>query len=429
MRPGEKESVSVWQEAKRRGLTFSQLEKNINVDVCVVGAGIAGVTTAYMLAQEGKSVAVVEAWSLASGETGRTTAHVTAVLDDRFYVLETLFGEKGAKLAADSHKSAMQRIEKIAKEERIDCDFEHVPGFLVALDGKQKEALDKEAKAVRHAGFTTREILTRVPISGVKIKHNILFPAQITFNMAKYITGLAAALQRIGGKIYVGTHVNEIKGGENAYVKTDDGFKIKAKHIVVATHTPLNDHGKISPKQTAYVTYVIGYQVPKDSYKSFLLWDLDEPYHYVRIMHEEGNDILLVGGEDHREGQTPDVAERYKKLDAWTKKYFAKLGPIKYRWSGKIMETDDYLAFIGRNPSDKENVYIITGDSGNGITYGTIAGMLISDLIAGRPNPWKKLYDPARKPLKNAATEVGDHVMKGMTKAWAIIEEKKLLVY
>lgn len=425
MQRGDNESFSVWHKNKQVEPRFYPLRENITSDVCIIGAGIAGLTTGYLLAKEGKLVTIVDAWGLASGETSRTTAHLTAVLDDRFFNLESLFGEDSARLAAESHMAAINRIENIVKEEQIDCDFERVDGYLVALDDDQRKDFDKEIEPIKRVGFADREVLTQVPIKGIKIGQAMRFPQQATFHIANYMIGLAAAFQELGGKIYTGSHINEVKGGDAAYVKTDDDFKVTAQHIVVATNTPVNDWVKMHTKQAAYRTYVIGYQIPKDTYPSFLLWDMGNPYHYVRIVRRDAHDTLIVGGEDHKTGQADDMEARYQRLDMWAKQYFATLGPIKYRWSGQVMEPVDCLAFIGHNPIDKDNVYIATGDSGNGMTHGTIAGILITDLIHGRKNPWKEIYEPSRKSLKSAGTYIEENanVVGCMVKDWVAPSE------
>jgi glycine/D-amino acid oxidase-like deaminating enzyme/nitrite reductase/ring-hydroxylating ferredoxin subunit len=421
MRRGENESTSVWKENEKSEPSFSSLHENTNADVCIVGAGIAGLTTGYLLAKEGKSVVIVDAWGLASGETSRTTAHLTAVLDDRFFELASLFGEEDAKRAAESHMSAINRIESIVKEERIDCNFERVNGYLVALDKEQRKDFDKEHPAARRAGFSDMDVHSEVPIPGIKMNAPTMrFPEQASFHILNYIIGLAAAFQKLGGRIYTGSHVSEVKGGKNAYVKTDEGYKVLADHIIVTTNTPINDWVKMHTKQAAYRTYVIAYRIPKDTYPGFLLWDMEDPYHYVRVMRGKTHDMLIVGGEDHKTGQANDMGIRYQRLDSWAQHYFTTLGPIEYRWSGQVMEPVDCLAFIGRNPMDEENVFIATGDSGNGMTHGTIAGMLITDLIFGRKNDWEKLYDPARKSLKAAGSfiEENANVVGCMVKDW-----------
>ncbi len=235
---------------------------------------------------------------MAGGETGRTTAHLTAVLDDRFSSLESLFGEEGSRLAAESHMAAINRIEAIIALEKIDCDFERLDGYLVALDDEQKRGFDKEQPAVKRAGFSDVDVHSEVPVPGINITAPAMrFPKQATFNIMNYMTGLAAAFQNLGGRIYIGSHVKEVQGGTDAYIKTDDGFSVKADHIFVATNTPINDWVKMHTKQAAYRTYVVAFEVPKGSYPPFLLWDMQEPYHYVRMVRRKTHDLLLVGGE------------------------------------------------------------------------------------------------------------------------------------
>lgn len=424
MRRSERETVSPWQAMETELPVFPVLHKNISADICVVGAGISGLTTAFLLQNEGKSVVVVDAWELGAGETGRTTAHLTAVLDDRFFNLEKVFGEENARLAADSHKAAIDRIEALVKENQIECDFERLDGYLVALSAEQEENLKKEMDACSRAGFRNHELLSKVPMPNIKAGPALRFPEQAVFNITKYMQGLAKAFQERGGQIFTGTRIVEVKGGKKPFAKTDDGYRIEAEAVVVATNTPINDRVKMHTKQAAYRTYVVAFKIPKDTYTSFLLWDMPDPYHYARIVRGDNEDFLVVGGEDHKTGQSNDAESRYKKLEEWSQNHFTVLGPVAFRWSGQVMEPVDYLAFIGHNPMDK-NVYIVTGDSGNGMTHGTLAGMLITDLIQGRSNPWEKLYDPERKSLETAPTYLKENanVVGCMVSDWVAPSE------
>jgi glycine/D-amino acid oxidase-like deaminating enzyme/nitrite reductase/ring-hydroxylating ferredoxin subunit len=411
MKRSANETISVWMGLSKSKPSFSKLQKNAVAEVCVIGAGIAGLTTAYLLQKAGKAVTVVDAWGLAAGETERTTAHLTAVLDDRFADLESLFGVADTKLAADSHRAAIDRIEQIVRAEDIDCDFERVSGYLVALDAQQQRLLDKELEPVQRAGFHGTEGFAQAPLPNASNLGPVLqFPQQATFNITNYMTGLANAFQRAGGRLYISARVRNVQGGVNAYAETDEGLRVNAAHIVVATNTPINDQVTMHTKQAAYRSYVLSFEIPKNSYPGFLLWDMADPYHYVRLMRADQYDFLIVGGEDHKTGQADDMAERYRRLEDWTRRHFALVGEAKYRWSGQIIEPIDSLAFIGRNPGDAENVYVATGDSGNGMTHGTIAGILIADLIQGRKNPWENLYDPARKTLRAATSFLGENL-------------------
>lgn len=402
MQPTSGTTTSVWI-ATADTPSENPLSKDTNADVCVVGAGIAGLTVAHLLARAGKSVVVLDDGPIGGGMTARTTAHITNALDDRFYELERLFGEEGSRLAAQSHTAAIDKVEAIVREEKIDCEFERVDGYLfIPPDGRLK-VLDDELPATHRAGLTDVRRVKRAPLQSFDTGPCLHFPRQAQFHPLKYLTGLARAIERDGGKIFTGTHADEIEGGPDAHVTTTGGYKVTAGAIVVATNSPVNDRFAIHTKQAPYTTYVIGARIPRGSVPSILLWDappdLWDPYHYIRVERAGDHDVLIVGGEDHKTGQQHDGAQRWGKLEQWTRNRFPMVEEIEYRWSGQVMEPFDGLAFIGRNPADADNVFIATGDSGMGMTHGTIAGILLTDLIMGRENPWTELYDPSRKTL------------------------------
>ncbi len=403
------QSTSVWMQVAVP--SYPKLAKDIAVDVCIVGAGIAGMTTAYLLARQGKSVAVLDDGPIAGGQTERTTAHLASAIDSQYCEIERLHGEKGAELVAESHTAAIDQIEKIATEENIDCDFERVNGYLFLSPNESTDSLDRELAAAHRAGLTGVEPIDRAPLADFDSGPCLRFPRQGQFHPLKYLAGLASAIVRYGGQIFTGTHADEIAGGSPGRVRTSDGFVLTASSIVVATNTPINDLVAIHTKQAAYLTYVIGARVPQGSITKALYWDTLDPYHYVRLqsaasastdttIDSMADDFLIIGGEDHKTGQADDATDRYARLEAWGRERFPAMREVQFRWSGQVMEPIDGLAFIGQNPLDEDNVFIATGDSGMGMTHGTIAGILLTDLIVGRDNPWKTLYNPARKTLR-----------------------------
>ena len=402
MKPTSGTSESIWV-ATESTPEESTLSKDTNTSVCIIGAGIAGLTVAHLLAREGKAVVVLDDGPIGGGMTARTTAHLTNALDDRFYELERLFGEEGSRLAAQSHTAAIDRVEAIVHEEKIDCEFERVDGYLfIPPDGRMK-VLEDELPAAHRAGLTEVRRVERAPLESFDTGPCLHFPRQAQFHPLKYLTGLARAIERDNGEIFSGTHAEEIEGGSDAYVTTTGGYKVTADAIVVATNSPVNDRFAIHTKQAPYTTYVIGARIPRGSVPTILLWDappdLWDPYHYIRVERAGDHDVLIVGGEDHKTGQKHDGAQRWGKLEQWTRNRFPMVEEIEYRWSGQVMEPFDCLAYIGRNPADADNVFIATGDSGMGMTHGTIAGILLTDLIMGRENPWTDIYDPSRKTL------------------------------
>jgi glycine/D-amino acid oxidase-like deaminating enzyme/nitrite reductase/ring-hydroxylating ferredoxin subunit len=405
MRSDSGATESIWMNTTDPSV-FPPLAGDIRTNVCIIGAGIAGMTTAYLLARAGETVVVVDDGQIGGGETGRTTAHLTAALDDRYYRIAQLHGDDGARQAAESHVAAIQRIETIVALEGIHCDFERVDGFLFLAPEHEQELLVKELKAARQAGLTDVALFKRAPVEGFDTGPTLRFPSQAQFHPLKYLNGLAKAIVRDGGTIYCGTKVTRIEDGEPAIVTTHDGHTILADDVVVATNSPVNDWMVIHTKQAPYRTYAIGVRVPQGVVPHLLLWDTADPYHYVRVQtpvesHAE-YEVLIVGGEDHKTGQADHTDERFQCLEAWTRERFPMAEAVLYRWSGQVLEPVDALAFIGKNPGSDEHIYIITGDSGNGMTHGTIGGILVTDLILGRENPWAKLYEPSRITLRSA---------------------------
>src|ERR671923_2248346 len=392
------------------------------MDVAIIGGGIAGLTTAYLLSKSGKKVAVIEDGYIGSGETGRTTAHITHALDDRYYNLEQKHGLDGARNAADSHTAAINLIESTVKEENIDCDFERLDGFLFLDPTDRKESLNKELEATHRAGITTTEIVEKAPPQSFDTGPCIRFPNQAQFQPLKYLRGLYNSISRNKGQIFTETRAQKVNSDN---IETADGYTVKTRNIVIATNAPIIDKtSKIYDKQDAYRTYVIGARIKKGAVPTALYWDtgnqnsenLVAPYHYVRIQKMDNDDnknydLLIVGGEDHQTGNISspeDIEKRYSELESWTRDRFP-IEEIEYKWSGQVMEPQDSIAFIGHNPGDNgNNIYIATGDSGNGITHGTIAGILLTDLILGKSNPWTALYDPSRKPRRNADAKPED---------------------
>ena len=398
------QNLSVWFSAVNQPISYDTLKSNVDTDILIVGGGISGLTTAYCLAKEGRKVVLLEDGYIGSGESGRTTAHLTCALDDRYFELEKIYNEPTAQLLAKGHMKAIEWVAETVNTNKIDCQFKKVDGYLFLHASDKKETLEKEYEASKRAGLIT-EILNTIPgIAAEDEKKCIKFSNQAQFHILLYLKGLAEAFVQLGGKIYTQTKAENItKEGASA-----NGFTIKANHIVVATNTPINDWVTMHTKQWPYRTYVIGAKIPKGKLPYALWWDtgdqeskwVSKPYHYVRLAeYDEQYDVLISGGEDHRTGQADDEGikeeDRYTKLTTWTKKHFPGVEDIVFQWSGQVMEPIDSLAYIGKNPGD-DNIYIITGDSGNGMTHGTLGGIIITDIIMGKDNPWINIYSPSR---------------------------------
>lgn len=413
---------------------FETLSTDIETDTLVIGGGIAGITTAYCLTKASKQVVLVEDGFLYSGETGRTTAHVVNALDDFYAEIIRMHGKENAKLAAESHTAAINFVEANVKELNIDCNFTRLDGYLFLHPSDKQKTLDDEYEATHEVGINTT-MLDNVP--GMNMEHSkaLKYPQQAQFHPLKYLDALVDYITTHGGKIYTQTRVTKFKKHE----VVANGCTIKAQHIVVATNSPINNLFTEHTKQHPYRTYVIAATIPKASIEKALWWDTGDhnskwvtyPYHYARLQdYNDDYDLLIVGGEDHKTGQddTENLTQeqRYENLLKWTGQRFPSIKEVVYKWSGQVLEPVDALAYIGKNPGD-DNVYIITGDSGNGMTHGTIGGMLVTDLITGKENPWAKIYDPARISLKatgdflheagNMAAQYVDYIKAGDIKS------------
>jgi glycine/D-amino acid oxidase-like deaminating enzyme/nitrite reductase/ring-hydroxylating ferredoxin subunit len=378
------------------------LRKNLDADICIIGAGIVGLTCAYILSQAGKKVIVLESDNLGKNQTALTTGHLTNVLDDRYCELEKLFGIEGSQLAASSHAAAINLIEQISKKENIPCRFERVDAYLFVPPNESVDILYNEYEASKRAGLDV-SIVDRTPLefdTGMALH----FRNQGQFSPLPYLQGLALGIEKYNGSIYCNTKVQKVIGGEGVKLKTEQGYEVNAKAAIVATNVPINDRVLIHTKQAAYRSYVIAGKIPSQSIFRALYYDTPDPYHYIRLATDPktGDDWLIVGGEDHRTGEEKNPAAKYAVLEKWARERFPQLGTISYKWSGQIIEPVDSLAYIGKNPMDI-NVYVATGDSGNGLTHATLGALLIADLIQNKKNAWEKLYSPSRINLKAAS--------------------------
>jgi glycine/D-amino acid oxidase-like deaminating enzyme/nitrite reductase/ring-hydroxylating ferredoxin subunit len=423
MNPGPDQSQSLWQELPR--LQFSPLTEDLKCDVCVIGGGITGLSVAYQLLREGRHVVVIDRDHLGTHETGHSSAHLSSALDDGFQHIKKLHGLAGLKIAYESHVKAIDQIESIISKNKIDCEFERVPGFLFRGDGTDQDYLYNELLAVRDAGAEDVELIPRFPKGLFDVGPCLMFPDQAQFHPLKYLHGLAQAIHRKGGLIFTQTAASEIVGGKNAFVKTARGNTIQANALVVATNVPVNDIVTLHTKMAAYRSYVIAVKIPPGWYPQSLLWDTSDPYHYVRMVKKENSDedFLLVGGADHRTGQKKDPEDCYSELRHWTREKLNVEPIVVAKWSGQIIEPMDSLAYIGKNPGDADNVFVATGDSGHGLTFGTMAGMILRELVQGRPHPWADLYSPSRMSFggldayveenMNTMAQYGDWFSKG----------------
>ncbi len=403
-------SQSVWMDTADIP-QYPPLPHDAQADVCVIGAGIAGLTCAYLLAREGRRVIVIDAIGIGAGETGRTTAHCFPP-DEWYAGIEQRFGVDGAREVADSYATATALIETVARLEHIDCQFERLDGYLFVRPDSHFRDLGAEAEAALRAGVQA-ELLDRVPGLSFDTGPCVRYRHQAQFHPLKYLSGLAHAIVRHGGRLHghtLATAINDHGGIKR--VRTSSGTVI-ARDVVVATHTPFNDRVVMHTKQAAYRTYVVGLRVPRGAVPRILLWDTGDPYYYVRLHSSDADsadELLIVGGADHKTGQDEHPGHRYDAIERWTRERFPMAAEVAYRWSGEVMEPADGLAYLGADAGGEPHVQVITGDSGNGMTHCTIGAIMATHAIMGRPVRWRDLYDPARPVLRGIGEFVSEQV-------------------
>ena len=363
-------------------------------DVAIVGGGITGMTAAYLLRGSGTSVMVMEKETVGKGSTGLSTGFLMEALDTDATELIEKYGEEEAKQIAASHRNAINRIEQIVKEEKIDCGFTRCPAFLYGETDKEVEKLEKEAGALRTLGTNAQMASTpKLPFT----PHPYLrIENQAKFNPGAFVAALAAVCKQAGVQIQEHVEVTNMRPETpGAVLEVKSGESVTAQHVLLATHYPLPHQPlKIFFKKAWYTTYVIEAQIPHRTLPEGMYEDSRIPYYYLRVDAPPAGrreDRLLIGGEDHR-SDVPFSAERSFAL---LERHLRTLLPhasidIKSYWKGRIVEPGDGLAYLG--PIDDARIYYATGYSGTGLTYGVIAAQLFRDHVLGTPNPLQNIY-------------------------------------
>ncbi|KAI1614997.1 oxidoreductase [Exophiala viscosa] len=419
---GKNDPVWIHKDPYHNRPEFPQLNKDLETDVCIIGAGISGISLAEQLVRRGVQVVMIEARDVLSGETGRTSGHLASDLDDGYTEIAKKFGKDGAKIAAESHDWALQYVGQLSKELGIECEYRILKGYNVSQYVKGTKEHDEECQELKEECEMASQLgLDAKFVEGFKVpgwdgkpdqRDAAVFGRQATFHPTKYLNGVLNWLKRqsnfqcytrtrMRGNTEKGVTVPVVDvhlGSRGVKVETENGHTITCNHSVETTCVPLQKLSLIAEMEYDR-TYCIAIRVPKGSVEDCLLYDNAEAYKYVRMTECDNEwDYMVVGGCDHKVGKENEQDERYQELETWVRERFTKAGSVDYKWSGQIFEPEDYMAFIGRK-SGCQNVDVVTGDSGNGLTHGVIAGRLLADEITGVDNPWEKVYDPKNRNL------------------------------
>jgi glycine/D-amino acid oxidase-like deaminating enzyme/nitrite reductase/ring-hydroxylating ferredoxin subunit len=381
--------------AERQEVLFPQLDHDLDVEVLIIGGGIAGVTAAYLLSGQGRSVALLERGRIGGLNTGHTTAHLTYMTDTRLSDLVATFSRKEARLAWEAGQAAIDLIEENVKRHAIDCEFRRVPGFLVASEqcdrAEESGLLQQEAMVARQMGFDAY-YLDSAPVTD---RPGIRFENQAKFHPLRYLDALAREAMKQGVEIYEDTEVTNFDEGS----VIAGGRTVKFRQVFIATHVPLQGEGGLvgsalfQSKLALYSSYAVRAKLPGDALPELIWSDTADPFYYLRIEKDDEGFSCVFGGEDHKTGMETHTENRYQNLERELDRILPG-AEVTHRWCGQIVEPVDGLPYIGRT-SDTQ--WLATGFSGNGMTLGTVAGMMFRDAISGKGGAWEKLFDPGRR--------------------------------
>lgn len=372
------------------------LSEELEVDVVVVGGGITGLTAALLLLTAGARVAVLEARKLGSGTSGYTSAHLTAALDTRYHQLESKFGREATRLVASSQTAAIDRIEALVGELGIDCDFQRVPAWLFTEQASDRRALEEESRAAARAGLVV-QLTGDVPLPFAT--HGALrFEHQARFHPRKYLLALAREVKARGGLLFEHSRVIEFHDGTPCEVRTQQG-RVRARDVLLCTHLPINRFFFVTVA-APYRSYVVTARLREEPADG-LFFDTSDPYHYLRRQQTADGPLWLIGGADHKVGKKQNTSECFRTLEDYARARF-DVEDFVDRWSAELWEPVDGLPYIGLNTLSR-HIRVATGFSGNGLTSGTLAAMILTDQLTGRDNPWAEVYDSQRvKPIASA---------------------------
>lgn len=371
---------------------YPVLPGDINVDVAIIGGGIVGITSAFLLKQAGVSVALIEAGRIITGVTGYTTAKITSQHDLIYDRLISQLGREQAKQYAESNEAAIERIEYIVRSWDISCDFAHKPAYVYAGSEDSEQKILDEVRAARSLGLPAS--FESNPPLPFETYGSVRFNNQAQFHPRKYLCAVAREIEGDGCYIFEKTRALGIEGGSPVIIKTDRGT-VRADNVIQATHYPIVDKpGKLSEKLSQSMSYALGVRI-EEPFPEGMFINAEKPGRSLRSQTAEGGELILVVGDGHSTGNGKPTKEHYRHLEEWARSIY-NVRSIDYRWSTEDVMPQDGVPLIGRLTPESEHSYIATGFRKWGMTTGTAAAIILTDVILGRDNPWTEVYDPSR---------------------------------
>ncbi|GAB4549476.1 MAG: FAD-dependent oxidoreductase [Pleurocapsa sp.] len=420
--------ISFWLDSTAK-TSFPPME-NVTVDVAIIGAGIAGITAAYLLKQAGKTVALVEAQQIAASASGHTTAKVTSLHQLIYANLIDRLGEDKARLYGESNQAGVEFIATTVEKEGIDCDFQRQDTYSFAEDKKNLDKIQKEYDAAVKLGLPA-EFVTETTLP-FEIAGAIKFTNQAQFHVRKYLLHLANTIPGDGSYIFENSRVQTVDEGTPCRVYAND-TTLQATDVLLTTHLPIMDQGLYFAKAYPQRSYIIGAKISEEKAPQGMYIGVGDNYHSIRTTPtEDGGLLLLIGGGGHKVGEKSETEESYQELEQYARSHFG-IEQIDYRWSSQDYKSFDRLPYIGKLTPANNHIYVATGFSLWGMSKGAMAGMMLADLLQGKTNPWADLYDSLRatpfvtpESIKNNL-DVGMHWvgdrLKGITD-WSVDDVK-----
>ena len=377
--------------------SYRNLDRNGEADVAIVGAGIVGLTAAYLLAQAGLSVAVLEARRVGRQVTGRSTAKITYQHGLIYRYLIDTFDITIAKRYAEANRRGVEQIRDWIDRLDIECDFAPKDAYAYTIGSARREEIKAEADAARLVGFEA-EVLGKAPLP-FETSAALRFPDQAQFNPAQYLIGLAKAVKAEGGRIFENTRVTKIKPGKRWRV-TAGQHALAVQHVVMATALPIAGPVAYDERTLPRCHIAMAFRMAPQAALDGMFIGIDEPTHSLRMGRDRDGPLLVALGPKFNTGQDGNVAARFRDLERWVRCHL-QVGDAAWRWANEDYDTADRLPFVGRPSEKAPGLYVATGFNGWGISNGTAAGLSIAYQIRGRPNSWAAIFDPGRRTPKS----------------------------
>lgn len=383
---------SLWI-ASSKGKRFDNLNKDIDTDYLVVGGGITGITTAYLLCKEGANVTLVDANFIGYGASGRNTGKITPQHNLIYNKIKTTHGINAATQYYNANNEALDLIEQIINEHSIDCNFERLPSYLFTAKDSFVDKLRDELKVCNEIGIDC-EYVDNVPIP-IDSKAAIKFNNTAQFNPKKYIDSLILEVLKLGCTIYENTPMQTLEKGHPCKVKSSNGKIISANKVLICSHVPFYDDlslyfARLKPERS----YVVAGKYNGDFPKATFI-NVEEPTISLRTYTDNNEKLLLIAGSKHKVGHDINI-DHYYGLKEYGNKTFG-VDEYKYQWSAQDYITVDHIPYVGFINSGRDNIYVATGYSKWGMSNGTAAAIILKDLVLKNDFTYCETFNPSRK--------------------------------